>query len=203
MDFQVELTLTKCPEKTASGSIKPITFNISAQGIGERVVVNVEPLCECDCEKDGVNSETSDYCNERGKIVCGICECDSLYYGSKCECSKLDSSSDPNKGSSGNISSCINPRQSLLDGPKTICNNQGRCNCGQCVCNDPNRISGKYCECDNESCDRYLSVVCAGNGRCDCGICKCFDGWTKSDCSCSSNNSSCVASNGVSLTKWQ
>ena len=34
------------------GLIKPITFNISAQGIGERVVVNVEPLCECDCEKE-------------------------------------------------------------------------------------------------------------------------------------------------------
>ena len=90
----------------------------------------------------------------------------------------------------------------MLDGPKTICNNQGRCNCGQCVCNDPNRISGKYCECDNESCDRYLSVVCAGNGRCDCGICKCYDGWTKSDCSCSSNNSSCVTSKGVSENEF-
>ncbi|RNA03542.1 integrin beta-3-like, partial [Brachionus plicatilis] len=63
--------------------------------------------------------------------------------------------------------------------------------------NDPSRISGKYCECDNESCDRYLSVVCAGNGRCECGICKCFEGWTKSDCSCSTNNSSCISSNGL------
>jgi integrin beta 1 len=63
--------------------------------------------------------------------------------------------------------------------------------------NDPSRITGKYCECDNESCDRYLSVVCAGNGRCECGICKCYAGWTKSDCSCSTNNSSCVSTNGV------
>ena len=52
VDFEVELTLTKCPEKNSIGLIKPITFNISAQGIGERVVVNVEPLCECDCEKE-------------------------------------------------------------------------------------------------------------------------------------------------------
>ena len=38
--------------------------------------------------------------------MCGVCECDSLYYGSKCECSKLDST-ESNKGSTGNISSCI------------------------------------------------------------------------------------------------
>jgi integrin beta 1 len=63
--------------------------------------------------------------------------------------------------------------------------------------NDPNRISGKYCECDNESCDRYLGLVCAGNGRCDCGICKCNQGWSGSDCKCSTDNSTCESSNGV------
>lgn len=46
--------MTKCPEKTSLGVVKPITFNISAQGIGERVVVNIEPLCECDCEKENL-----------------------------------------------------------------------------------------------------------------------------------------------------
>ena len=89
------------------------------------------------------------------------------------------------------------PNQNFLDGPKNVCSNQGRCNCGQCQCNEPSRISGKFCECDNESCDRYLSVVCAGNGRCECGTCKCSDGWSKSDCSCSTDTSSCVATNGV------
>jgi hypothetical protein len=89
------------------------------------------------------------------------------------------------------------PRQNILNGPEIICNNQGRCNCGQCVCNDPSRITGKYCECDNQSCDRYLSVVCAGNGRCECGICKCDPGWTKSDCSCSTDTSNCISSNGL------
>lgn len=148
-------------------------------------------------EKDG--EPVSGACNNKGKIVCGICECDPLYYGNRCECSKSENDLDSGKASSsGNISSCINPNQGFLDGPKSICSNQGRCNCGQCQCNDPSRISGKYCECDNESCDRYLSVVCAGNGRCECGTCKCNEGWTKSDCSCSTNTSTCVASNGVS-----
>ncbi len=110
VDFEVELTLTKCPADDTK--LKPLIIN--AQGIGERVVINIDPLCECDCEKktndemkstETQQTETSLYCNQRGRIVCGICECDPLYYGSKCECSK--SELDTNKGSTGNISSCI------------------------------------------------------------------------------------------------
>ena len=99
VDFEVELTLTKCPEK--GQSIKPIIIN--AQGLGERVVVNVDAICDCDCEKKQEQTGVSDYCNKRGKVVCGICECDPQYYGNKCECSTLDS--DTAKGN--NISSCI------------------------------------------------------------------------------------------------
>jgi hypothetical protein len=40
--------MAKCPEKLSS-TMKPIIIN--AQGIGERVVINVEPICECECEK--------------------------------------------------------------------------------------------------------------------------------------------------------
>ncbi|RNA22607.1 hypothetical protein BpHYR1_021022, partial [Brachionus plicatilis] len=32
------------------------------------------------------------------------------------------------------FNSQVHPRQSGPDGEKIICNNQGRCNCGQCVC---------------------------------------------------------------------
>ena len=191
------ITLTKCPE--SGKQIRPIIIN--AQGLGERINVSVEPICECDCEKEkrksGAESSSreSQYCNSRGKVVCGVCECEAQYYGNRCECSTLDSA-DSTKGN--NISACVNPRQDFgADGAKIVCNNQGRCNCGQCVCNDPARISGKYCECDNESCDRYLGQVCAGHGRCECGICKCDDGWTRSDCSCSTDSSPCVASNGL------
>ncbi len=52
VEFQVEVTMTKCPERLPNGQLKPITFNISAQGIGERVSVTVEGICECDCEKE-------------------------------------------------------------------------------------------------------------------------------------------------------
>lgn len=52
VEFQVEVIMTKCPERLPNGQLKPITFNISAQGIGERVSVTVEGICECDCEKE-------------------------------------------------------------------------------------------------------------------------------------------------------
>lgn len=62
VDFEVELTLTKCPEKLPSGGYKPIVFNISAQGIGERVVVNVDPMCECDCEQEALTVNLQFFC---------------------------------------------------------------------------------------------------------------------------------------------
>ncbi len=106
VDFEVEITLIRCPLK--GQSLKPVIIN--AQGIGERVVVHLEPICECECESKGESEPLSESCNSRGKIVCGICECDSLYYGNKCECSKLESEDaidELNKSSSGNLSSCI------------------------------------------------------------------------------------------------
>ena len=53
--------LTKCPEKKDSN--KPISFSINAQGIGERVVVNIEPMCECDCEKEAIENNVKNNYN--------------------------------------------------------------------------------------------------------------------------------------------
>ncbi len=44
----MEITLTKCPKDVKFK--KSIT--VHAQGIDERVNINLETLCECDCEKD-------------------------------------------------------------------------------------------------------------------------------------------------------
>ena len=56
VDFEVELKLTKCGAAGArdplTGRYKPLSFNISSPGIGERVLVNIEPLCECECEHE-------------------------------------------------------------------------------------------------------------------------------------------------------
>jgi hypothetical protein len=62
---------------------------------------------------------------------------------------------------------------------------------------EPHRITGKYCECDNESCERSLGLICGGNGQCDCGECKCDSGWEGPACSCSTDTSTCISSNGL------
>ncbi|RMZ98417.1 integrin beta-PS isoform X2 [Brachionus plicatilis] len=105
VDFEVELTMNECVRG-------PLRFNISAQGLAERVEVSVEGECECECEKESSVTSSggvSPECNDRGRRVCGICQCEPLYYGSKCECSNLDSN-DPNDKASAasNISSCVN-----------------------------------------------------------------------------------------------
>ena len=49
VDFEVEITLTKCP--TDLEKFKRVV-NIVAAGINERIVVNLDTICSCDCEKE-------------------------------------------------------------------------------------------------------------------------------------------------------
>jgi hypothetical protein len=48
-------------------------------------------------------AQITPFCNNKGKIICGICDCDDASYGPKCECSKADLS----EFKSGNTTSCI------------------------------------------------------------------------------------------------
>lgn len=69
--------------------------------------------------------------------------------------------------------------------------------CGECECfkRDPQEeITGKYCECDNFSCDRFDGKVCAGpdHGTCVCGRCECKEGWSGNDCSCKKSDKECI-----------
>ena len=62
VDFEVELTLSKCP----SEALRPLVIN--AQGLGERVVVNLEPICECECSKGKDTEPLSSACSGKGII---------------------------------------------------------------------------------------------------------------------------------------
>lgn len=79
------------------------------------------------------------------------------------------------------------------------CNGRGQCLCGQCDCdarpNPEEVISGKFCECDNFSCDRHNGLLCSGSdrGTCVCGECVCKPGWEGSSCDCHSSNDTCYA----------
>ncbi|XP_047350328.1 integrin beta-PS-like [Vespa velutina] len=77
-----------------------------------------------------------------------------------------------------------------------VCNDRGQCICGFCECfyrtNPTERIYGKYCECDNFSCERVNSRLCNGHGICSCGTCHCSPGWTGTGCDCSTSTASCI-----------
>ncbi|KAG4071254.1 hypothetical protein HA402_003958 [Bradysia odoriphaga] len=112
-------------------------------------------------------------CNYNGNYTCGVCECNELHFGKRCEC-----------GAYAFNSSEIGCGQSNTT---LECSGRGNCICGICACEQRNErdevIYGKYCECDNYSCVRREGRICADNGVCECGKCVCEPGWTNDDCS--------------------
>lgn len=82
------------------------------------------------------------------------------------------------------------------------CSGKGQCVCGVCECekrqNQEELISGKYCECDNFSCERDRGLLCGGpeRGTCECNHCVCQPGWIGTDCSCLNTTSTCMPPNG-------
>lgn len=157
-------------------------------------MIDLEMLCSCPCENPGhpLYELFSPRCNHHGTYKCGVCECEPEFYGRHCECSMTDLHTDLQS-----TITCRPDNTSLVD-----CSGRGNCVCGVCECNrraNPEEvISGKFCECDNFSCERHNGLICSGpaQGRCECGTCVCAPGWSGSDCSCMSSIDSCIPKGG-------
>merc|ERR1740123_125641 len=170
--FTAKIEVVKCPKDPRDWRQ---TFQIYPVGINESVIVDLEMICQCDCERPGNEGyeERSPRCNNVGTYKCGVCECPPDFFGRKCECSAeaLPFNSDLEAG--------CRPDNTT----STLCNNRGDCICGKCECypreNSDEVVSGDYCECDNVSCDRYNGELCSGpdHGECVCGKCKCNSEW--------------------------
>ncbi|XP_054707200.1 integrin beta-1-like isoform X2 [Uloborus diversus] len=178
--FRVELKYDKCPKDPKRWNR---SFQISPVGLQDSLTVNLEMLCQCDCEKKENEEPFSEKCSKgNGSFVCGICKCYKEKYGKECECDA--NQSDPT----------LEAKECYKENSTVMCSGNGICRCGQCHCNprsNPNeKIYGKFCDCNNYSCDKS----CSGNGECDCGKCKCNPGWTTSDCSCRDSNDTCISS---------
>lgn len=183
--FDVEVMVTSCPEDPKDYKQQ---FKIYPVGVGEALTVDLEVLCACDCESAGATFEVrSPKCFGQGTLKCGICQCDDRFYGSNCECSA--SGNDITKDY---LKCHVNGTE---DEPE--CSGRGNCVCGQCHCtqrdNPDEQITGKFCECDNFSCDRHDSLLCSGpdHGTCQCGKCACEPGWGGNACECSTSIDTC------------
>ncbi|XP_067929236.1 integrin beta-6-like [Watersipora subatra] len=186
--FEAEVILESC-SKSAT-----YTFGIKPLDLSERVTVELELSCECDCGDKVLHSER---CSGYGTYQCGICSCDEGFSGESCQCSSSDQSS---------ADACLNPLT------RTDCSLHGECNtCGKCQCDclpgelEPScdRYSGEYCECNTKSCLWKNGFICSGNGECVCdeysstSYCQCFSGFLGQDCSCPVSDSACRSNNGT------
>nr|CRX73280.1 Integrin beta-3 [Hydra vulgaris] len=171
VDFFVSITAKTCPTDLANAP-NMLAINIAGFGV---VNVKVQYLCNCPCAAFAVQS--SPKCsNGHGTFECGVCKCDSGYYGSICQC---DSSSSQFNGTSN----C----QADPNNNSSLCSGYGSCICGQCVCVPialPRKVTGKFCECRNFGCDLFEGKECGGDtrGACVCGQCVCNKGFLGSNC---------------------
>lgn len=81
VDFEVDISVSKCP---ANQSEWRQTFKVYPVGLDESMIIEVEMLCECECEKSAY--EAAPECNGNGAFRCGICNCDDNHSGNKCVC---------------------------------------------------------------------------------------------------------------------
>ncbi|XP_044762426.1 integrin beta-PS-like [Coccinella septempunctata] len=182
VDFTASITLLDCAKNTSS----PTYISIKPDALDESLILVTNTICGCDCESSSHSSykKNSDKCGGVGDLVCGVCKCDKGHQGTKCECNSTSSTA-------FNETAC----RDVKPGSKT-CSGLGKCECGECHCKiNPHtgqKYRGKFCECDDASCEIENGKLCNGKGTCDCGKCHCIDGWKGSSCGCQDQNELCV-----------
>jgi len=160
------------------------------------MVIKVKPICECECESAEFEEPNSPKCsNGNGTFECGQCTCNEGRYGQICQCSGDDVKSEGHK----ELCKRPDPLTNLIKPGTPVCSGHGECVCGKCECTDKS-FTGKYCQCNVESCPRFQQKVCSGkdHGTCSCdgegdvATCKCLPGWTDRDCSCPKSMDACT-----------
>ncbi|XP_013793205.2 integrin beta-PS-like, partial [Limulus polyphemus] len=116
-----------------------------------------------------------------------MCNCYEGRSGNKCECDSKDTDLTTDEA------------RCVFGNDTKPCSGRGICHCGVCECftrqNPEEEVTGKFCECDNFSCDRYEGEICSGpeHGKCECGECQCQSGWKGNACECRDTNDTCIA----------
>nr|XP_050851498.1 integrin beta-PS-like [Vespula vulgaris]XP_050851499.1 integrin beta-PS-like [Vespula vulgaris] len=184
IEFEIVLKAFECPTNLAE---RQQILQIRPRGINESLIVEIEIICDCPCERKEKTELNSSECRERGTLTCGICSCNEGFYGKQCECEGHEFG----LGSQNVTEDCKASNTST-----EICSGHGACKCGVCNCakrqNPQEVFYGKYCECDNFSCKRSGEEVCGKHGKCECGRCNCRPGFSGETCDCKETNSTCI-----------
>ncbi|KAJ8669749.1 hypothetical protein QAD02_001008 [Eretmocerus hayati] len=189
VEFTAEILVPACPQNRSEWNQK---FLIYPVGVNESLTVNLEMICDCDCEKGGMEGfeYQSEKCHYHGDLSCGVCECQEGYFGKNCECGMNE-----REGTHYNEFACRADNTTTLE-----CSGRGTCECNVCYCDkradETERITGDFCECDDFTCPRGSNEMCSGHGSCQCGECMCHAGWTGAACDCSTNTDLCFV-NGI------
>ncbi len=130
-----KIEVVKCPKDPREWRQ---VFQIYPVGINESVLVDLEMMCQCDCEKPGNPGylENAPQCSGHGTYMCGICQCAPDFFGRKCECDA------ENLSFHGDLEAGCRPDNTTT----TLCNNRGDCICGKCECyprENPNEVKQK------------------------------------------------------------
>ncbi|CAI9716091.1 Hypothetical predicted protein [Octopus vulgaris] len=183
IEFKAVLTAGDCSQKQNQ------TITINPSGVKGKLEIQVEHICDCDCDKILNSSQ----CSGRGTEKCGDCICNKGFTGIICECTEEESL---NIGNS--------TEKCKMDNSSEVCSNRGKCTCGKCLCNRKssnkmNLYRGKFCECDDFSCPLLKRSLCGGpsRGSCVCGKCDCKSNYTGDDCGCPKTNDSCLSENNT------
>ncbi|KAL3832478.1 hypothetical protein ACJMK2_024118 [Sinanodonta woodiana] len=181
VDFEISAKLRKCPDK--NDNLK--TFFLKPAGIQEKLRIDVEYICSCNCEDINDGTQCT---NDNGTLRCGVCNCLEGRVGDLCQCA-TDTSVGQKTTNLDEL--CKNKNET---GDK-ICSSNGKCQCGECVCN--NGFQGRYCQCKSDKCPRDVNgLECGGHGRCECEECQCESGYSGHSCDCPDSEDSCKGDGG-------
>ncbi|XP_046413775.1 integrin beta-PS-like [Neodiprion fabricii] len=180
VEFVAEIKAITCPEREEDWHQ---TIEIRPQGINEKLIVNVELLCGCECSKDKPKNSEASRCRSHEKFDCGVCTYDGDFFGKNCPSKKDEDEEEAEK---------LTQACRASNTSEVLCSDQGRCIYGKCCCFSEN-IKGTFCECDDNSCRRSNDgLMCGGHGTCDCGKCACYYGWGGKACELETDTSSCL-----------
>ncbi|KAI5639674.1 integrin beta chain VWA domain-containing protein [Phthorimaea operculella] len=180
--FKAALKVKRCP---LDNKFKH-SFTIKSAGLADEVTVEVEVLCECDCERNGEKKSPKCSLNEKshGTFQCGVCKCEDGWYGKTCQCAGDSTEKD-------DLRKCTPPSTT---GAK-ICSDRGICRCGKCECWE-GYDDLDQCQRRTDDCPTHNQRPCAGHGTCVRGNCSCVAGWTGAKCECPLDKGVCLGANG-------